>query len=82
MPIELVRRVTGHTTTQVVLGNYFQPGREEFRKALQDAMPALLTQGGSINKNEQARDILDGMTAETWKQDRERLLALLAGVPN
>ncbi len=43
VPMELVRRVTGHTTTQIVLDHYFQPGREEFRTALMGAMPAVLT---------------------------------------
>jgi len=43
VPIELVRRVTGHTTTDVVLRHYFKPGRDEFKKAmlaaLSDRMP-------------------------------------------
>jgi hypothetical protein len=43
VPMELVRRVTGHTTTDVVLKNYFRPGREDFRKAIEGAMPKMLT---------------------------------------
>jgi len=35
--------VTGHKTTDIVLKHYFQPGREDFRRALQSAMPKLLT---------------------------------------
>ncbi len=35
--------MTGHTTTQIVLDHYFQPGREEFRTALMGAMPAVLS---------------------------------------
>lgn len=34
VPMELVRRVTGHATVEVVLKHYFRPGREEFRREL------------------------------------------------
>ncbi len=43
VPIELVRRVTGHATVEVVLQHYFRPGREQFRSILTDAMPSILT---------------------------------------
>jgi hypothetical protein len=36
VPMELVRRVTGHKATEVVLMNYFKPGREEFSIAIND----------------------------------------------
>ncbi len=45
VPLELVQKVTGHKTTDIVLKHYFQPGREAFRSALNKAMPALLTNG-------------------------------------
>ena len=41
VPMELVRRVTGHATADIVLKHYFRPGREEFRQALEAAMPGL-----------------------------------------
>ncbi len=78
MPMELVRRVTGHTTVEVVLKHYFRPDREEYRKAMQAAMPKLLTNGSKTPQDE-AREILDGMTAKTWEEDRTRLLAILDG---
>jgi integrase len=34
VPMELVRRVTGHTTLNVVLKHYFRPDRKAFAKAL------------------------------------------------
>ncbi len=43
--LELVQKVTGHKTTDIVLKRYFQPGREAFRQALNAAMPKLLTEG-------------------------------------
>ena len=46
VPLELVQRVTGHTTTNVVLKHYFKPGREDFRKSIEDAMPKMLVSGG------------------------------------
>jgi len=42
VPLELVQRVTGHKTTQVVLKHYFKPGRDAFKAALESAMPALM----------------------------------------
>lgn len=42
MPMELVRRVTGHSTVDVVINNYFHPDKEAFRKAMEDAMPDML----------------------------------------
>ena len=43
VPMELVRRVTGHSTVNIVLKHYFRPGREAFRTALETAMPHMLT---------------------------------------
>lgn len=83
VPMELVRRVTGHKTVDVVLQNYFQPGREEFRRVLQANMPKLLSNGQATSEKsptEQALEILEAMKARTWKQDREMLLKLLTEV--
>ncbi|MGE4489222.1 MAG: tyrosine-type recombinase/integrase [Kiritimatiellales bacterium] len=43
VPMELVRRVTGHSTVNVVLKHYFRPGKEAFKTALENAMPRMLT---------------------------------------
>lgn len=43
VPVEVVRRVTGHATADVVLKFYFRPDREQFKAALLDAMPEVLT---------------------------------------
>lgn len=43
VPMELVRRVTGHSTVDVVLRHYFRPGKEAFKTALESAMPKMLT---------------------------------------
>jgi len=79
VPLELVQKVTGHKTTDIVLKHYFQPGREDFRKALQSAMAKLLTNGQKSPKDE-IREILDGMTAKSLKADKARLVALLTRI--
>jgi hypothetical protein len=79
VPLELVQKVTGHKTTDIVLKHYFQPGKEAFRQALQNAMPKLLTNGQKSPK-EEMREILEGMTAKTLKMDKARLLALAAKI--
>ena len=43
VPMELVRRVTGHSTVNVVLKHYFRPGREVFRQKLENSLPQVLT---------------------------------------
>ena len=74
VPLELVQRVTGHRTVQVVMKHYFRPGREDFRAAIFKAMPKMLADGGQKSVKDQVREILEGMTARTWNRDRERLL--------
>lgn len=79
VPLELVQKVTGHTTTEIVLKHYFQPGREAFRQALQSAMPKLLTNGQKSPK-EEMQEILTGMTAKTLKKDKARLEKTIAAL--
>src|SRR5258705_13940326 len=69
VPLELVQKVTGHKTTEIVLKHYFQPGREDFRRALQSVMPKLLTNGQKQPKDEM-QVIIGRMTPKTIKRDR------------
>ena len=76
VPIDLVRKVTGHRTADIVFANYFQPGREQFRQVLHEKMPNLLT-SGSKTPQERAVEILRAATADTWQSDIERAIAVL-----
>jgi len=76
VPLELVQKVTGHKTAEIVLKHYFQPGREAFRQALQVAMPKLLTNGQKSPKEEMV-EIIKSMTAKTWKKCGVRLEKIL-----
>lgn len=84
VPLELVKRMTGHATTEVVLEHYFRPGREQFRAALQSAMPKLLMNGSNESHNEidEARKIVSTMTPKSCKRDKERVLKLLDKTKN
>lgn len=85
VPLELVQKVRGHKTSDIVLKHHFQPGREEFRQALKAAMPKLLTNGHAgdggaspaTSPKEQIRDIAESATAKTWKRDMPRILELV-----
>ncbi len=77
VPLELVQRVTGHRTVEVVMKHYFRPGREDFRQAILKAMPRMLGEGDAKPAKEQMRQIIEGMTAKTWKQDKAVLIGLL-----
>jgi len=76
VPLELVTKVTGHKTVEIVLKHYFQPGREDFRRALQKVMPKLLTNGQKSPKDEM-RQLVEQMSAKNWKKHQERLTALM-----
>jgi integrase len=78
VPLELVQRVTGHRTVEVVMKHYFRPGREDFRAAIFKAMPKMLADGGQRSVKEEMRENLEGMNAQTWRQAKSRLLKLLA----
>ena len=43
VPMELVQRVTGHKTVEIVLKHYFRPGRDEFCAAFTGALPDVIT---------------------------------------
>lgn len=77
VPIELVKRVTGHHVTQTVLDKYFQPGREQFRQALQTAMPKLLT-NGSMSKEDELKKLVENLNGKNWRKVRDELLTRLA----
>ena len=81
VPLELVQRVSGHKTTEVVLKHYFRPGRDAFKKALENAMPALLTRGEAV----QTIDVETGEAtgygeAEGPSASLEKALEALKGV--
>jgi hypothetical protein len=91
VPMELVRKVSGHTTADVVLKHYFRPGREDFKRTLQAAMPTWgagaaaadhprLAAGEGRTAKEEALAICRGVTARTWKKDVARIEALLASM--
>lgn len=81
VPLEIVQRVTGHRTTDIVLKHYFQPGREEFRRTLAGKLPALLgdpSQAGAAEFNlVELRAKLTAMEDSTWRHIRDELLGRL-----
>jgi hypothetical protein len=76
VPLELVQRVTGHKTTDVVLKHYFRPGQEDFRLALEGAMPKLLTMGS----DEQGAKIAKGKKGKPAKEEMRELIAIVTPV--
>ena len=79
VPLELVQRVTGHRTVEVVMKHYFRPGREDFRAAILKAMPKMLADGGAQRSvKDQVLAILKGMTSETWRRDRTEAIRRLS----
>lgn len=77
VPLELVQRVTGHRTVEVVMKHYFKPGREDFRQILSKAMPKMLGEGTPTSARDEMRRIIREMTEQSLNRDKDRLLALI-----
>lgn len=82
VPVELVRRVTGHATVEVVLKHYVRPDREQFKAALAGAMPKVLT-GKKVRMKpaEELAALAAKLAAgQATDADKERLRKLAAKV--
>ncbi|MBP7830381.1 MAG: tyrosine-type recombinase/integrase [Kiritimatiellae bacterium] len=82
VPVELVRRVTGHATVEVVLKHYFRPDREQFKAALVGAMPKVLTgKKARVKPAEELAALAAKLAAgKASDADKERLRKLAAKV--
>ncbi len=82
VPLELVQRVTGHKPTQVVLKHYFKPGRDAFKKAIEDAMPGFRARETTALKPAEELAALAGKLAAgtATKEEKARLRKLAAKV--
>ena len=81
VPMDVLRRVTGHQTVETVLKHYDQRDREDFRAVLNGALPAVLT-GGKVKRKPTAADELAALagkvaagTATAAEKKRLRVLA-------
>ncbi len=84
VPMELVRKITGHATTEIVLTHYFKPGRDDFKAALMKALPDVMT-GAKAARQLTAGDELAGLAAKVQAgtatdADKARLRKLAAKV--
>lgn len=62
-----------------MLKHYFRPGPELFRVVIYRPMPELLVGRGST-REEEMREVLEGMTNRNWQKSREQLLKMLPPV--
>jgi len=79
VPMELVRRVTGHSTVNVVLKHYFRPGKEAFKTALETAMPKMLT-GSNQEEKETPKDALLWLVEHEDELERKEFVAKAAKI--
>ena len=80
MALDLVQRVTGHKTVEIVLKHYFRPGREDFKQRILAAMPTLL--GGPTGKTESGTTEAKTIDVEVTEIDTgaEAALRKVAGI--
>ena len=77
VPMELVRRVTGHSTVNVVLKHYFRPGREVFRQKLENSLPQVLTGSPQVLPNPgkpNAKEVLLRLAESADKLEQSHLI--------
>ncbi len=79
VPMELVRRVTGHSTVDVVLKHYFRPGREAFRTALETAMPKMLT-GSAQEEKETPKESMRWLLEHGNELEKDEILKKVAEI--
>lgn len=84
VPVELVRLVTGHATTNIILEHYFKPNREQLRRSLAAALPGVLTGAKEPAKLKPA-DELAGLVAKiqdgsATEKERRRFRVIAAKV--
>lgn len=84
VPIELVRRVTGHCTTEIVLKHYFRPDAESFRTALASRLPVLAAPAApkASPPSQTVLTKLSAMNADNWEAMRDEMLKELAKAGN
>lgn len=74
--IEIVRRVTGHRTIDIVLEHYFKPRRADFRRALEAKMPAMFM-NGRASLLDRIRAAVEEINPQNYLKQKEALLELL-----
>jgi len=78
VPVELVRRVTGHATVEVVLKHYFRPDREQFKAALTGALPEVLT--GKVENQKPKAELAKGRGNRKAASGSDELVVLAGKV--
>ncbi|OIQ90079.1 tyrosine recombinase XerC [mine drainage metagenome] len=87
VPVELVRKVTGHQTVGIVLEHYHQPSSDDLRQALEHRLPQALISGGvpkttgpQLSRTVEAswlRPLLASMNDSNWAEVRKAILGVL-----
>jgi len=72
VPLEIVKRITGHRTADIVMTHYFRPDREQFKEALNVALPGVLTGGKTALAPAVELHRLTGKMAEGTATDADR----------
>ena len=80
IPFELVQKVTGHATADVVMKHYFKPQRAQLKTAMQKALPGLLTSTSvAFTPSEKAIKILERANQKNWQKMVTEAVRILRG---
>ncbi|MCF7848565.1 MAG: tyrosine-type recombinase/integrase [Kiritimatiellales bacterium] len=78
MPLDIVRKITGHKTADVVMKHYFRPERDQLRAAMQKTLPGLLTSAAKpTTPAERAAEVLRKANEKNWHKRISEALGIL-----
>ena len=83
VPIELLKKIVGNSTVEIVLKHYYHPDSEKLAEVMNEKMPRVLTEAApkpSLATPEtlrQLRKLTEGLNADNWSATKLQLLSLL-----
>ena len=85
VPLEDVRKVTGHSTDQILVDHYYRPDAEHARRVLGGALPSVITGNPAalvkVNPKQELADLAAKLaTGTATKQERARFKKLAAKI--
>lgn len=77
VPVEVVKLITGHSTTETVLKHYFNPDEQTLYKAVETVMPDLLTATRGKTRQQELLELIDSASPKTAMTVLRRIRALI-----
>ncbi|MFA5687744.1 MAG: tyrosine-type recombinase/integrase [Kiritimatiellales bacterium] len=78
LPLDVVRKITGHRTVELVTKHYFRPERQQLREAMQKTLPDILNSSSDTKSpTEEALELMKTLNGNNWKTVKGKVIAIL-----